>query len=141
MLKNVFKYSLLIIYSFIFFESCSPEIYDTPEDVVNANLKYMNDENLSGVMSTIHSKSNVYSVTEDFAEKLFENYDLKYTIEQMEVTEQTETSAVVNFTQVTEKINGPDFKNNRITGQHIIKKEDDSWKIFLTQIYNTEYLN
>jgi len=141
MFRYVTTISVIIVSVILFALSCSEEKFNSPEAVVKANLKYMNEENLSGVMSTIHTQSNAYDATEKVIAELFDQYDLEYTIEKMEVVEEKEVSAVVSFTQVTKKKSGGDFRDNRISGQHIIKKDGNNWKIFITEIYSTEYLN
>ncbi len=96
---------------------------------------------IEGTMSTIHPESESFETTENLLKQLFKVYDLNYKIEKLEVVDENDQEAVVNFTQVTTKINGPDFKDNRIRGTHILRKDGDSWKIFSTKITETEYLN
>ncbi|HEX9252481.1 MAG TPA: hypothetical protein VF870_09575, partial [Ignavibacteriaceae bacterium] len=68
-------------------------------------------------------------------------YDLNYKIENIKVLEQNDNEAKVEFTQVTTKIKGPDFKNNKTTGIHTLRKDGDSWKIYSTEMTNVEFLN
>lgn len=136
---SVFLISMLAI---SFFVSCgSKPYYSTPEEAIQANTDYMNSENLVGVMSTIYPESESYEITENLITQLFKVYDLNYKIEKLEVVDEYKNESVVNFTQLTTKINGPMFRDNRVKGTHILKKDGDSWKIFSTKITDTKFLN
>lgn len=122
--------------------SCSSENeYKTPEELINANAAYMNEEDLEAVMTTVHPKSPSYEGTEAMAKQIFERYDLNFKIENIKVLEQNEKEAKVEFTQVTTKIKGKDFKNNKATGIHTLKKDGDSWKVYSTEMTNVEFLD
>lgn len=127
--------------SIVFLISCSSKKnYDTPEALVNANAEFMNQEDFDGVMSTIHPQSPSYEMTEKMVKKIFEVYDLNYKIEKLKVLEQNDKEAKVEFIQVTTKLKGPDFKNNKTTGVHTLKMDEDSWKIFSTEAQDLEFL-
>ncbi len=127
--------------SIIFFISCSSKKnYDTPEALVNANAEFMNQEDFDGVMSTIHPQSPSYEMTEKMVKKIFEVYDLHYKVEKLKVLEQNDKEAKIEFIQVTTKLKGPDFKNNKTTGIHTLKMDGDSWKIFSTEVQDLEFL-
>ena len=126
----------------LFVVSCSTEKkYETPEEVINANIDFMNNEDIEGAIKTLHPESPQLESTEAMMKKIFEMYDLNYKIESMKVLEEYDDEARVEFVQVTTKIKGPDFKNNRITGIHTLKKDGDSWKIYSTEMKNLEFLD
>lgn len=125
----------------VFLISCSSKkTYDTPEALVNANAEFMNQEDFDGVMSTIHPQSPSYEMTEKMVKKIFEVYDLHYKVEKLKVLEQNDKEAKIEFIQVTTKLKGPDFKNNKTTGVHTLKMDVDSWKIFSTEVQDLEFL-
>ncbi|MBE0538085.1 MAG: hypothetical protein IH620_00105 [Ignavibacterium sp.] len=139
MKKNYFQ--IFLATGLLLFASCSgKEKYEMPEFVIEANAKYMNEENLEKVMGTIYKDSPAYQTSEMLIEKLFEVYDLNYKIINIKVLEDNGSEAKVEFTQVTTKIKGPEFKNNRSTGIHLLKKEGDSWKIYSTQMKDVQYI-
>ena len=121
--------------------NCSERKYATVEDVVYSNAEYLTNEDLSGVMSTIDPESDQYSSTEAIVENLFELYDLKFIVESIEIIEQTEERVKVSFTQLTMKVSGPEFKNNRIKGYHTLRKSDGSWLMLDTKILETNYID
>jgi hypothetical protein len=141
MSKNIiFKIFVLLIPVFII--SCSSgEDYYTPESVIEANLKYMNEEKYDEAMNTIHKDSPSYPASEIMIKQLFERYDLNYKIVSMKVLEDNNSEAKIEFVQITTKINGPEFKNNKSTGIHRLKKDGDSWKIYSTQMTDIQSIN
>jgi hypothetical protein len=48
--------------------------------------------------------------------------------------------ARVRFVQVTRKESGPEFRDNRIEGTHVLRRSEDDWKIWNTETENVEYL-
>lgn len=145
-IKSKLRYQKLLVIFFIllslsFLHCGNSNYYSSPEEAIEKNIEFMNAENIEGTMTTIHPESESFETTENFLKQLFKVYDLNYKIERLEVVDENDQQAVVNFTQVTTKINGPDFKDNRIRGTHILRKDGDSWKIFSTKITETQYLN
>ena len=141
MVKSLKAIFAIVIISLSIIGCSSKEEYSTPESVIEANAKYMTQENLDEVMNTIYKDSPNYASTESMIKTLFDRYDLSYKINSMKVTEETQNEAQVQFVQETVKISGPEFKNNRVTGIHTVKKDGDSWKIYSTQIKDVKYLN
>lgn len=136
--KNII--SIFFITIFLIFACSADKNYSTPEATLEANAAFMNEENFEGVMSTIHPESQSYQMTENLVKKIFETYDLSYKLEKIKVLEQNDKEAKVEFIQLTTKIKGPDFKNNRTYGIHTLKLDGDSWKIFSTEVTDLKFL-
>ncbi len=136
--SNIFVLFLLI--TALLLIACSEKKYNTPESVIYANAKYMAEENLSASMNTIHPDSPIYENTAKLVQEIFNQFDLKYEIESLEILEETEQEAKVRFVQLTRKVAGNDFTDNRLTGIHTLKKDGNSWKIFSTVSEDMEYL-
>ncbi len=137
-MKNI---ALILLIILVVFACSSKKEYKTPESLINANAEHMNEEDLEGVMTTVHPKSPNYAATEAMAKQIFDRYDLNYKIENIKVLEENDKEAKVEFTQVTTKIKGTDFKNNKATGIHTLKKDGDSWKVYSTEMVNVEFLD
>ena len=133
--------AIISVLIFIISSCSSDKEYKTPEELIKANAAYMNEEDLEAVMTTVHPKSPSYPATESMAKQIFERYDLNYKIENIKILEQNNKEAKVEFTQITTKIKGKDFKNNKTTGIHTLRKEGDSWKVYSTEMTNVEFLN
>lgn len=140
-MNKLFLAPLVIILSIIILISCGKKDYETPEEVVNANAEYMNKEDLDAVMTTIHPESPSYPATEAMAKQIFDRYDLNYKIENVKVLEENATEAKVEFTQLTTKIKGPEFHNNRTVGIHTLRKDGNSWKVYSTEMVKVDLLD
>jgi hypothetical protein len=137
-IKITFVFALI---SILVFACSNSEEYLTPESVIEANAKYMTEENFDKVMDTIDKDSPAYASSESMVKKLFDLYDLNYKIISMKVINESNDEAQVEFVQETTKIKGPAFKNNRVDGIHILRRDDNSWKIYSTKITNIQYLD
>jgi hypothetical protein len=111
------------------------------EAAVRENLRALNAEDIDAYMATIDENSPVYDFTRSFTQQLIDNYNLRYEINSLEVISQSSNEAQVQVTQTTTKIDGPEFRNNRIQAVHILKKSNGEWKIFATEVRNVEYLD
>ena len=141
-IDNHIIFVLLLIVPILVFQNCSNDkYYSSPEEVIQANIDFMNTENIEGTLSTIHPDSPAFESTEKLIDQLFKVYDLNCKLEKLAVIDENNEEAVVNFTQVTTKLKGPKFKDTRIKGTHQLKKDGDSWKIYSTKILDTEFLN
>lgn len=132
---------LLILISGLILNCSSKKEYFTPEGVIKANAEFMNEKNLKGMMSTIHPESPNYPAVESMAERIFKLYDLKYTIESIKVLEENNDEAKVEYIQLTKKIKGPEFKDNRTIGIHTLRKDGNSWKIYSTKMTSITFIN
>ncbi len=109
--------------------------------IITANLKAMEREDVDATMATIDPSSSGFEMTKEMIKVIFEQYDLKYELSDLKVIKRSDKEAEVGFTQVTRKVAGPDFRNNKITGVHILRMKDGAWRIFSSQIKTTEYLD
>lgn len=120
------------------------ELSPTPENVAGVifeNIRASNTENYARYMATIHSKSPAYKSTEAMTKEAFSLFDLSYKLSRVEVIQQKSDQAVVAFVLTTKKIRGPSFRDNRISGEMILRKENGVWKIYDQKVDNITYLN
>jgi tetratricopeptide (TPR) repeat protein len=120
-------------------EAAQPE--DDPVAVIFANIDASNAESVPHYMATIHSNSPSYQSTKEMTKEAFGLFDLSYRISGIKIKKQTSNEAVVAFTLTTQKIRGPNFRDNRITGDMILRKEDGKWKIYNQVVHDVKYLN
>ena len=114
---------------------------DDPIAVIIDNIRASNAESIPHYMATIHSKSPSYQSTKKLTEQAFGLFDLSYEISGVKIVKQNKNEAVVAFTLTTQKIRGPSFRDNRITGDMILRKEDGKWKIYNQVVHDIKYLN
>ena len=117
-------------------------VEELAKEVIQNNLKYIEEGNVDKYMSTMHPDSPVYERTEKVMEKVVETYDLDYKVKEAKVINKTKDEVQVEVVQITKKINGPQFRDNKTKAVHILRKNDKGqWKIYNTKINNIEYLN
>jgi len=135
--------TILFFTASFFFISCkspSPEEKEVMA-VVKENLQTFEKEDFEAHMKTIHEESSIYEQTKNTVKLIMDQYDLKFELEEIEVLEMAADEAQVRYVQITKKINGPEFKNNRVKGVHTLKKFNGDWKLFSSTVENIEYLD
>jgi len=142
-MKRAFILLLITIIAGIFISGCA-QITETDSEIISVlyeNLKAAENEDLESYMATIHEQSPFYAQTEQTMQLIFTKYDLKYELKELKVIEKSDQEAKVKFIQIAKKVSGPEFRNNKTTGIHILKKSDGKWKIYGAQIKNIDYLD
>jgi predicted small lipoprotein YifL len=142
-MKRAFRsFILLAIGAAIF--GCGGAVVTNDSDIiasVSENLKAMENEDVDATMATIDENSPGYQSTKDLIKVIFEQYDLKYELSDLKVIEKNKNEAKVSFTQVTRKVSGPEFRDNKITGVHTLRLSRGKWKIFNSVVKTTDYLD
>ena len=91
-------------------------------------------------MATIHSQAPGRDEMRKTLEEMYRTYDTQHTLAGVDLLKSSGTRAEVSFTLTTRKIWGPAFRDNRIVGVFILRKEDGRWKLFDQKIDDIEYL-
>ena len=104
--------------------------------VIKENLAATQAKDKERVLKTIHKDCPQRKSTIEGMDYIFENYDMDFNLEKVEVIEISGDEAKVYYQQTTLATRGQGFPPNRSTGIHILKKETGKWKIF-----KTEYLS
>ena len=110
-----------------------PEVAKEIIGVIKENLDASNDENVEGVLATIHPESPQLKSTKEGMEFVFNSYDLEFIIEDIDVVEIDGDSAKVYYTQSTANTGPQQFADNRTAGFHVMKKSNGKWKIYKTE--------
>lgn len=106
--------------------------------VIKMNLEAMEEENVEKYMETV--ETSVPYTLKDQLTSLFQMYDLKYTIEDMKLLSSNNEEAEVEVVQVTKKVQGPQFNNNRLRVVHQLRQKDGKWKICDSKVKSTEHV-
>lgn len=123
-------------------QSNEKSVEELVTEVIEKNLKYVEEENIDKYMTTMHPNSPVYEKTEQTMEKLVKVYDLEYKLQEVNVISKKDDEVKIEVVQITKKIKGPQFRDNQTKATHILKKDDKGqWKIYNTKINNIEYLD
>ncbi|OZU87370.1 hypothetical protein CIL03_17435 [Virgibacillus indicus] len=112
-----------------------------PEDeelfsLLETNIQTIVDQDTDAHMETIHSESPAYEGTEENL-NILANYTLDMQLSDLAVEEKSEEEARVAYTQVSMKVDGPEYQNNQVKGVHVLKPEDGIWKIYDTEVLET----
>ena len=128
-MKKILVLSIFVLITI----SCSSEKeYKTPEDLIKANATYMNEEDLEGVMTTVHPKSPSYPATETMAKQIFEQIiqlldkyknsgEIK--VETREIFEPNYKAKKLSFIQ-GKKVIELTLKGNRIILKELLKESE-----------------
>jgi hypothetical protein len=110
-------------------------------DAVLTNLRGLEKEDLDLAMASIDPDSDIYQSTKNLTREFFKTYDIDYDLSDLVVTSKTSSEASVHFVQVTRRVSGPAFRDNRVEGEHLLHKKDGKWLVYQTRPDKVDYLN
>jgi hypothetical protein len=140
--KTPVSMTALALFAFFALAGCGGEEMK-PADVVRAHFEALNREDLDAAMATIDdADSPNYEATKGAISQSFKLYDLNYTIESLTVDGATGKDEMqITVVQVTRKLAGPLFVNNRVTAKWKLTKRYWGWKFSATQVSTLEPLS
>lgn len=107
--------------------------------VLETNVAQLMEKNYEGYMNTIHTASPSFDTTSETVEDLFA-YDLVIELSDLHVKEKSAEEARIGYTQRTVDINGTDFEDNETIGEHVLRLDDEEWKIFHSEVIEMDVL-
>jgi hypothetical protein len=116
-------------------------IWPSAESSIKSQITAANNEDLDGFMSYVHPDSPDFPDARAKAAKVFADNDLRTTLESLEAESVAEGEVKARFVQRTEKLSGEAFRNNRVTGTHVLRKDGAMWKLFSTRTDKVNYLD
>jgi hypothetical protein len=116
-------------------------MWRSAESAIRSQLAAANSEDVDTYVSYVHPDSVDFSDARARAEKVFADNDLRTTLESLDADSVSEGEVKARFVQRTEKLSGLEFRNNRITGVHVMRKDGDMWKIYSTRMDKVDYLD
>lgn len=122
-------------------EGSAPVLLTAVEQSIQSQVEALNREDLPAYMSYLHPDNVGFAEAEVATRKLFADYELKTTLEKLEPVTVTDGEAKIKFTQLTQKVTGPAFRDNRVTGVHTLRKDAGLWKIYATAADGIVYLD
>lgn len=115
---------------------------DTAEiaDFFQKYVTYSNEENYDGFMSLIDSKSPLAQIGPQLKEQ-FATYELKNTVQQMNIVDIKTNEVTVHVIETTEKVSGPFMPNSLEENVYSLTRssKDSDWKISNVQIQAIKY--
>jgi hypothetical protein len=114
---------------------------DAITSVVYENIAAHNAEDVDRYIATMHPQSPDYAELRQVLEEMYSAFDLQSTLSDVELLEASTRGARVSFVLVTRKIHGPDFRDNRVQGVFVLRKQDGEWRLQDQEIASIEYLD
>ncbi len=114
---------------------------DDPIATMRQNLDAAANEDLDAYMATLDPRGPLYNATETMMREVFANYDLKYELTDIKVVEKTDSEVKVQATQVTRKVRGPAFRDNKLVAVHTLRRTNGVWLLYDSEIKSIEYLD
>ena len=111
--------------------------------VIFKNIRASNAKDFDGYMATIHSNSPGYNTTKETIQAAFsDQFNLSYRVSDVYLIEQGRNKAVAHFVLTTRLASGSiAFRDNQVTGEMTLRKEDGIWKIYDQKIIEVKYLD
>ncbi len=98
--------------------------------LVEENLIMSQQENIAGVMATVHTQSPIYRSQMNIMEAISPAYDLEYQLLDFRFIAKDETYAYARIKFSTKKISGGNFQDNDLEALSIFRKENGRWKFW-----------
>ena len=121
-------------------QSVSPqdelEIRNWMEQAVRA----LESEDLPAVLSTLDPASPFRPQAEQLGKSLFEQFDLRYELEDMQVGRSTPEGVEVRATLAARRTGGAAFRDVRATVFGLLRKTTNGYKLYTGRIEKREYL-
>jgi hypothetical protein len=109
--------------------------------VINAQIKALNKRDAAGAMAVMHPEAPNLAAIRESTFQITAAADLLYVVQNMTLESTTDAEARVRFTQLTQKISGPEFRNNRVIGIHTLRKYQGAWRLYSTEVVKIEFLD
>lgn len=105
------------------------------------NLKYSNEENIDGLLSTLELPQEAVAQVKESFKQLFAAYDLQFSIDSTKIIYFSDNEAALYAVQTTKKLKGPEFQDNTSKSVTSLKKTDDGkWKLVQTFVLDAQPL-
>ena len=105
------------------------------------NVTALQEENVEKYMATLHPESPGYAKMELLCPQIFQIYDLAHKLIDIEVLSVSSGEAKVRTVQEARRLSGPEnYRHNRSTMVHTLKKYQGEWKLFQSDQESMEYI-
>ena len=110
---------------------------------IEDNLKATDNEDIDAFWATCNPAVPRQEKEQMIAlmKSMFEAYDLSREIESYKLLKSDNKNALVEVVQITKKIRGPKYQDNRTRNLHYLQKIDGKWYIIKTEVMGFEYLD
>ncbi|PID82412.1 MAG: hypothetical protein CSB16_01555 [Clostridiales bacterium] len=110
-------------------------------EVVEQNLKYFEQKDWEAYSKTVDMPEEEVEQHNKELDEMFSEYEIRFDIEEFEITKIEGDKAEVRVVAVSKNINDLPYKDNRSTAIHKMIKKDGKWLFSSSEIEDTEYLS
>lgn len=111
--------------------------------VVYGQVNALNRHDVNGVLAALDPNDRqVLELTRQELEKSFQASSRVFiTLESAKLESLTADTATVRFTQLTRRVSGPAFRDNRVIGLYSMKKINGAWRILNMKPIDIQFLD
>ena len=118
----------------------TPALENEIREFVLSDVRNLEREDLEAALRSYHSSKR--STMRVLLQNIFSQYDLRYQLIDAKIMSYTGEELVVRVTQETRKVAGTaKFRDNRVTADHTLIREDGKWVYKDSKIINIQFLN
>lgn len=111
------------------------------KEVLEANLQYSEAEDMEQYLQTIASHG--HEATRAEMNQFFQDYTVSHELTAFEVVERHDDEIVVKTSQIIKDQNQEGdkrYKSHKAEMMHVLKKEDNQWKIFESNVMDVQFI-
>ncbi len=136
----------VVLIAVVITAGCSSQKKEEEEEklkaVISNNLAALQEENLEKYMATLHPESPGYAKMELICPQIFQVYDLAHNLVDVKVIDVSGKEARVRTVQEARRLSGPEnYRDNRSTMVHTLKKDQGEWKLYNTEQESMELID
>ena len=110
-------------------------------DTVRKQIQALNQRDAETALTYVHPNAPGINQTRVLTKKMVQEFELLYMIQKLNLDSVTGDEAKVNYTEIIQRVSGGDYRSNRVTGVHTLRKDGDTWRLFTNKVLSTEYLD
>ena len=127
------------VLSMAFILGCGVET-SSPEEIVLKSYRALDDEDIGAYLSTVSGPRA--DVAGSLLIELFEDYDVSYTMDTIELLSEVSDVAMVRTVVMARDEGGPKkYHDNRMVAYHKLKYDNNRWTIYFSEIDRPQILN
>lgn len=121
-------------------QSVSPQDELEIRNLFEQAVRALENEDLPAVLATLDAASPFRQQAEQLGKSLFEQYDLRYELEDVQVGRATPEGVEVRATLTARRVGGAPFRDVRTTVFGLLRKTASGYKLYTGRVEKREYL-
>ena len=105
-------------------------LLNTLQPMLDEYHKYLNEQDMEGVISMIHIGSPAQTHTRQLLSQVFDNYKVQNDLIDVKYIGNDDSYVYIKMKQKVTKLEGPEFQNNINISLVALKMEKGKWKVW-----------